>query len=115
MLDATTSLRTGCAASTSSARCEPMKPAPPVMRTVSGVGLDGPLEPRRSTKRRGPVGPLPREVPVVAAEVAVRRGLGVDRPPQVEVAQDRRWAQVEVRAHQILDLRDRDRLRPERL
>ena len=54
---------------------------------------------RRARPPRGAlrlVRPLPREVVVVAAEVAVRRGLRVDRPPQVEVAQDRRRAEVEV-------------------
>ena len=44
---------------------------------------------------------------VVAAEVAVRGGLGVDRAAQVEVAQDRGRAQVEVLAHELLDPRDR--------
>ena len=56
----------------------------------------------------GLVDPLPREVAVVAAEVAVRRRLREDRPPQVEVAQDRRRAQVEVLAHELLDQLDRD-------
>ena len=49
-------------------------------------------------ERVGLVGALPREVVVVAAEVAVRRGLRVDRATQVEVAQDRRRAEVEVLA-----------------
>ena len=49
-------------------------------------------------ERVGLVGALPREVVVVAAEVAVRGGLRVDRPAQVEVAQDRGRAQVEVLA-----------------
>ena len=59
-------------------------------------------------ERAGLVGPLPREVVVVAAEVAVRGGLRVDRAAQVEVAQDRGRAQVEVLADELLDPRDRD-------
>ena len=46
---------------------------------------------------------LPGEVVVVAAEVAVRGRLRVDRAAQVEVAQDRRRTQVEVLAHELLD------------
>ena len=61
--------------------------------------------PAASRERVGLVGALPREVVVVAAEVAVRGGLRVDRPAQVEVAQDRRRAQVEVLAHELLDPR----------
>src|SRR5579862_1213385 len=102
-------------ASSSSARCEPMKPAPPVMRTVSGVDACRLGEPGSRTKRVGLVRALPRELAVVAAEVAVRRRLGVDRPPQVEVAEDRSGAQIEDLAHELLDPGDRDRLRAERL
>ena len=54
-------------------------------------------------ERGGLVGALPREVVVVAAEVAVRGGLRVDRPAQVEVAQDRGRAQVEVLGDERLD------------
>ena len=43
----------------------------------------------------GPVGVLPGQPGQVAPEVAVRRGLGVDRPLQVEVGDDRRRPQVE--------------------
>src|SRR2546423_5041842 len=100
----------------SSARCEPMKPAPPVMRTVSGVGFgDGALEPGRGTERIRLVRALPGEVAVVPAEMTVRRGLCVDRTPEVEVAQDCRGAQVEVRLHEVFDAAHRDRFRPERL
>ena len=60
------------------------------------------------------VDPLPGEVVVVAAEVAVRGGLRVDRPAQVEVAQDRARAQVEVLLDQLLDPRHRDVLGAER-
>ena len=52
------------------------------------------------------------EVVVVAAEVAVRGGLRVDRAPQVEVAQDRGRTQVEVLLDQLLDPRGRDRSVP---
>src|SRR5581483_5602928 len=100
-------------ASSSSARCEPMKPAPPVISTDSdSCGL---REPRRSTQCVGLVGALPREVPVLAAEVPIRGGLRVDGAAQVEVAEDRSRPQVEVLAHERLDPRDRDRLRPERV
>src|SRR5260221_11603082 len=113
------SARTRCpCASSSSARCEPMKPAPPVMRTVSGVGfgeLGGVAEACRDAKRLGLVRPLPREVAVVAAEVPVRSGLHVDRTAEIEIAQDRGRAQVEVLVHERLDLGDGDLLRAERL
>src|SRR5579862_1464712 len=97
----------------SSARCEPMKPAPPVIRTVSDSC--GFREPGGRTQRVGLVGALPGEVAVLAPEVPVRRGLPVDRAAQVEVAEDRRRPQVEVLADERLDLRHRDRLRPGRL
>src|SRR5581483_3663950 len=97
----------------SSARCEPMKPAPPVMRIDSDSCRL--RKPRSRAQRVGLVGALPREVAVFAAEVAVRRGVRVDRPPQVEVAEDRRRPQVEVLAHERLDLRHGDRLGSERL
>ena len=59
-----------------------------------------------SAERVGLVGLLPGEVAVVAAEVAVRGGLRVDRAAQVEVAHDRGRAQVEVLADELLDPRD---------
>src|SRR5689334_16352252 len=102
-------------ASSSSARCEPMNPAPPVMRTVSGVDTCRLDEPGSRAKRVGLVRALPRELTVVTAEVAVRGSLRVDRSPQVEVAEDRRRAEVEVLVDELLDPRDRDRLRAERL
>ena len=61
------------------------------------------LEAGGGAQRCGLVGALPREVVVVAAEVAVGGGLLVDRTPQVEIAQDRRRAQVEVLADEPLD------------
>src|SRR5688500_837263 len=51
----------------------------------------------------GLVGLLPREVVVVAAEVAVRRGLLVDRPVQVEVLAERARPQVEVLVDELGD------------
>ncbi len=53
-------------------------------------------QPGRLPKELGLVRSLPGEVVVVAAEVAVGRGLRVDRSPQVEVAQDRSRPEVEV-------------------
>ena len=48
------------------------------LRTGSAAG------PASAARSGGLVGPLPRQVEVGAAEVAVRRGLAVDRPAQVE-------------------------------
>src|SRR6266576_1933366 len=103
-------------ARSSSARCEPMKPAPPVMRMVSGVGFgDGPLEPGRCTERVRLVRALPGEVAVVPAEVTVRRRLRVDRTAEIEVTEDRGGTQVEVLLHEVLDPAHGDRLGSERL
>src|SRR3954449_7378485 len=66
-------------------------------------------------QRGGLVGALPREVVVVAPEVAVGGCLAVDRPAEVEVAQDRRRTQVEVLLDERLDTLDRQLLRTERL
>ena len=64
---------------------------------------------RQPAQRVGLVGPLPREVAVVAAEVAVRGSLREDRPPQVEVARIAAGPEVEVLADERLDPLDRDR------
>lgn len=72
-------------------------------------------EPDGLAQRRGLVGALPAEVVVVATEMPVGCRLGVDRPAQVEVAQDRGRPQVEVLAHEFLDLRDRELLGAERI
>src|SRR5579864_1410692 len=101
-------------ASSSSARCEPMKPAPPVMRTVSAVDARRLRDARGRAQLLCLVGALPREVPFVAAEVAVRGGLRVDRAPEVEVAQDRGRTQIEVLANELFDLRHGHVLRAER-
>ena len=50
----------------------------------------------RLAQRVGPVGALPGEVRVLAAEVAVGGGLLVDRPVQVELLAERAGAEVEV-------------------
>src|SRR6185503_7816734 len=47
---------------------------------------------------------LPGEVVVLAAEVAVGRGLLVDRPVQVEVVAERAGTQVEVLLDELRDL-----------
>src|SRR5438094_2014640 len=93
-----------------------MKPAPPVMRTVSGVGLgDGPLEPGRCTEHVRLVRALPGEVAVVPAEVTVSRRLRVDRTAEVEVTEDRGGTQVEMLLHEVIDPGNGDRFRSERL
>src|SRR3954447_22322630 len=84
----------------------------------SASGDAGPLalaEPGRRAERLGLVRPLPREVVVLAAEVAVGGGLLVDGPVQLEVVPERAGAQVEVLAHELGDLAAADLLRPERL
>src|SRR5882757_4821105 len=57
----------------------------------------------RSLELLGLVDPLPRQVDVGTAEVAVRGGRCVDRTEQVEVADDRAWPQVEDRRDGLLD------------
>src|SRR5918998_225899 len=54
----------------------------------------------------GLVGLLPREVVVLAAEVAVGRGLLVDRPMELEVLAEGAGAQVEVLVDQPGDRSD---------
>ena len=56
-----------------------------------------------AAQQLGLVGALPGEVVVAAPEVAVGGRLAVDGPPQVEVADDGRRAQVEVRPDELLD------------
>src|SRR5258707_12153701 len=51
---------------------------------------------RLGRQEGGLVGPLPGQVEIGSAEVAVRGGLAVDRSAQVEGRDDRRWAKVEV-------------------
>ena len=66
-------------------------------------------------QRVGPVGPLPREVRVLAAEVAVGGGLLEDRPVQVEVLAEGAGAQVEVLADDPGQLGVGELAGPERL
>jgi hypothetical protein len=69
----------------------------------------------RGLQSRGTVGALPRQIDVGAAEVPVRRRLGVDRAQQVEVADDRGRTQVEDLGDRGLDLHRVDVLGAERL
>src|SRR5438309_3995067 len=62
-------------------------------------------EPGVLAQRLGLVRLLPGEVVVVAAEVAVRRGLLVDRPVQLEVLPEGAGPQVEVLVDELGDLR----------
>ena len=56
----------------------------------------------------GHVGLLPGQSEVGPAEMAVRRGLPIDGAAQIETADDRRRAQVEVLTDESLDLRRGD-------
>src|SRR4051794_16248227 len=78
-----------------------------------GLGLAG--EARGLAQRCGLVGALPREVVVVAPEVAVGGGLLVDRPVQLELLAERAGAQVEVLVDELHDPAAADLLGPERL
>src|SRR5579862_3329592 len=57
----------------------------------------------------GLVGRLPREVGILAAEVAVGRRLPVNRTTQVQRLHDALRGQLEVRAHQFGDPRSEER------
>src|SRR5919201_5022539 len=70
---------------------------------------------RGLAQRLGLVGALPREVVVLAPEVAVGRGLLVDRAVQLEVVAERPRAQVEVLVDERLDLSAADLLGAEGL
>ena len=61
----------------------------------AGVDRGGLATPAAVAQRVDAVGPLPGEVLVVAAEVAVGGGRLVDRPVQVEVAAERAGTEVE--------------------
>src|SRR5689334_14121773 len=71
--------------------CTPRE-APAIIDTL---GILPPSDPRSLLQLVHAVGLLPRELGELATEVAVRRGLGVDRAEQVEVLDDRGGAEVE--------------------
>src|SRR5207237_7935379 len=76
--------------------------------------------PRRShpgglLERLGLVGLLPGEARALAAEVAVPRGLAVDRPAQVQRLDDALGRQLEVLADEIDQLRVGHLARPARV
>src|SRR5204862_7642020 len=72
-------------------------------------------EPGGRLQRGGLVGALPREVVVVAAEVAVGGGLLVDRAVQLELLAEGARPQIEVLVDELGDLRAADLLGAERL
>src|SRR5215217_2921360 len=78
-------------------------------------GLCGGAETGGGAQRVRLVGLLPREVVVVAAEMAVGGRLLVDRAVQLEVLAERARPQVEVLVDELGDLRAADLLGPERL
>src|SRR5512139_2195742 len=83
------------------ARCSPKRKADYATfgdRSRAGLHARGGLERSRL------VGDLPGEVGLLAAEVAVARGAGVDRPHQVEHLDDALGTQVEVALDQLDDL-----------
>src|SRR2546422_8160259 len=101
-----------------SERWLPAKPSIPVTRTVLAVlrlPPRGPLDPRLGREQVRLVGPFPRKIDVGAAKVTVRRRLFVDRAAKLELPDDLQRAEVEMLLDQVLDLGDRDALRPERL
>jgi hypothetical protein len=84
-------------------------------RDGRGSVLDGLCDAGRVAERVRLAGRLPGEVRVVAAEVAVRGGLLVDRPVQVEVLTERTGTEVEVLVDQLGDLAAADLLGAEGL
>src|SRR5919106_2867037 len=106
---------TCCSASTGSSS---MRSATALM---GAVYVDNPLdrgagaEARGLAQRLGLVGALPREVVVLAPEVAVGGGLLVDRPVEPQRFAERAGAQVEVLVDQPLDLAAADLLGAEGL
>jgi len=55
---------------------------------VGSIGLQGDLHSRGFSQRLGLVGLLPGELRQLAAEVAVAGRYAIDRPPQIERADD---------------------------
>ena len=65
-------------------------------------------QPRLAGQEVGLVGPLPGQVEIRPAEMAVRRGLAIDRPAQVEGRDDARRAEIEMPLDQGQDRVVRD-------
>src|SRR4029434_7501396 len=65
------------------------------------------LEPRGAPQRFGAVDVLPRELGLVAAEMAVGGGLAIDRTQEVEHLDDALRTKVEMRGDELRDLRVR--------
>src|SRR5579864_7927554 len=99
--------RTGISWSAHSMRSLPA-PARRGLATSDGtvVFMVTPLE--AGARLRRAAGVLPGEVLLVAAEMAVGRGLAIDRPAQIEIADDAGRAHREVLADQGLDAPVRD-------
>src|ERR1019366_2665340 len=73
-------------------------------RTLLANRLSGRLpQPGIAGELRRFVGGFPSEVRVAAPEVPVRRGLPVNRPPQIERLDNPARRQLEVRANQVRD------------
>src|SRR6267143_5285019 len=93
-------------------------PRPPRLRgdpsCLGGAGGLA-LEAGGAAEGVGPVGPLPGELGLAAAEVAVGGGLLVDRAQEVQVLDDARRLEAEGLADRPRDLLLRDRVGPERL
>src|SRR5438876_2511449 len=73
------------------------------------------FEPRGLPQRVRAIGVLPGELGLGAAEMPVRSGLFVDRPQQIELADDRRRLERERGADRLLDLLLGNGVRSERL
>src|SRR5690348_7581958 len=98
-----------------SERWLPAKPSMPVTRTVCPLAVLRlhHLQPLHAGLRREQirlVGSLPRQIEVGTPEVAVGRRLLVDRPSELQLANDFEGAQVEVLVDELLDGGDRNPL-----
>src|SRR5947209_16076257 len=82
---------------------------------VRRSGLNRAAEAGRLAQRLRLIGALPREIVIVAAEVAVGRGLLVDRAVELQVLPEGARAQIEVLGDELEDLPAADLLGTERL
>src|SRR4030095_5616297 len=82
-------------------------------RTGAALIRSAELDPRVVAKILDAVRPFPRELGLRGPEVAVRRGLLVDRAAQLEVLDDAGRREVEVPPHQPLEDLVRDLARAE--